>query len=180
MSGLSDSATGIGYCQPSAVASVLVMANLNSVPLDWVARCSVGGTNVSFFIVKQLPVLRPEAYLESCPSRYRTFAEVIAPLVLELIYTSSELAGLAQRLGYFGEPFTWIDSRRHKLKSELDAIYAHMYGLERDELDWILDPCLPSVSFNVLKKDELNRFGEYRTKRLVLHAYDQMATGGIS
>jgi hypothetical protein len=52
------------------------------------------------------------------------------------------------------------------------------YGLTRDELRYILDPAdvkgpdYPSESFRVLKKNEIARFGEYRTARLVLAAYD--------
>ena len=54
------------------------------------------------------------------------------------------------------------------------------YGLTRDELRYVLDPQdakgedYPSETFRVLKKNELNEFGEYRTQRLVLEAFDQM------
>ena len=32
----------------------------------------------------------------------------------------------------------------------------------------------PSETFRVLKKKELNEFGEYRTQRLVLEAWDKL------
>jgi hypothetical protein len=35
-------------------------------------------------------------------------------------------------------------------------------------------PDYPSETFRVLKKNEIGRFGEYRTARLVLAAYDQL------
>jgi hypothetical protein len=38
----------------------------------------------------------------------------------------------------------------------------------------------PSETFRVLKKNELRRFGEYRTKRLVLDAWDRLQTGALS
>jgi hypothetical protein len=62
----------------------------------------------------------------------------------------------------------------------LDAWYARAYGLTRDELRYILDPAdvkgpdYPSETFRVLKTNETARFGEYRTARLVLAAYDQL------
>ena len=62
-SGVGNSAPVITYEQSKSVASTLVLANLNSLPLDWAARLSVGGVNMNFFIVKQLPVLPPEVYL---------------------------------------------------------------------------------------------------------------------
>ena len=52
-----------------------------------------------------------------------------------------------------------------------------MYGLERTELEWILDAPPPSASFPTLKQNEIKRFGEYRTRRLVLNAYDQLTWG---
>ena len=66
----------------------------------------------------------------------------------------------------------------HDLRAELDAYYAHLYGLTRDELRYILDPAdvkgpdYPSETFRVLKNNEMREFGEYRTQRLVLAAWD--------
>ena len=57
------------------------------------------------------------------------------------------------------------------------------YGLSRDELCYILDPAdihgesYPSETFRGLKRKEIERYGEYRTRRLVLTAFDQL-TGG--
>ena len=178
VAGAADSATLIEYEDEPAVAAALVMANFNSPPLDWAARSSVGGMNLSQFIVKQLPILPPEAYIEESPPG-PAWVELVVPRVLELTYTAWDLQGFAEDLGYEGEPFVWDEERRHKLKSELDAIYAHMYGLERDEIEWILEPEEPSVSFPALQRSEEKEFGEYRTKRYVLHAYDQLARGDL-
>ena len=166
----------LNYQHSRAVASALALANMNSIPFDWAARLSVGGTNMSFFIIKQLPVLRPEAYLEESPTGVK-YVEMVVPRVLELTYTSHELEGFALDLGYDGPPFTWDEERRHRLRCELDAIFAQMYGLERDELEWILDAPSPSASFPTLKRNEISQFGEYRTQRYVLQAYDQMLRG---
>ena len=88
----------ISYEQAQAIASALVLANMNSLPFDWAARFSVGGVNMNFFIVKQLPVLPPEAYLERIPrvnAVSSTYAEMIVPRVLELVYTSDDMKGFA-------------------------------------------------------------------------------------
>jgi hypothetical protein len=53
--------------------------------------------------------------------------------------------------------------------------------MTRDELRYILDPKdvygpdFPSETFRVMKEKEEKRFGEYRTRRLVLNAYDHLA-----
>ena len=176
--GVGNNAPMINYDHARAVASVLVLANMNSIPLDWAARLSVGGTHMSFFIVKQLPVLPPETFLErsncNCP-----WVQLIVPRALELTYTSHEMAGFAEDLGFQGPPFIWDEGRRHCLRSELDAIVAHMYGLDRSDLEWILDPRAPGSSFPVLKSKEIKEFGEYRTKRYVLQAFDQLDQGQL-
>ena len=177
-SGIGNSAPVISYQYAKTIAATLVLANLNSLPLDWATRLSVGGVNMNFFIVKQLPVLPPETYLETSPSG-SAWAELIVPRVLELTYTAWDLQPLAQDLGYEGDPFPWDEERRHRLKSELDAIFAHMYQLDRADLEWILDAPEPSASFPGLKRNELQQFGEYRTQRYVLQAYDQLARGQL-
>ena len=174
--GFGHSAALVDYRTSPAVATALVAANMNSIPLDWSARLSVGGVNLSFFIVKQFPVLPPAAYMEeaSCGSKY---VELIVPRVLELIYTSWELEGFAADLGYRGRPFHWDDRRRHRLQCDLDAVFASMYGLTRADLEWILDAPAPSSSFPSLKQHEFKEFGEYRTRRYVLAAFDQLSKG---
>jgi len=176
-SGVGHSAAMVDYRSAPAVSTALVVANMNSIPLDWSARLSVGGVNLSFFIVKQLPVLPPEAYLEEvrCGG---TYVELIVPRVLELTFTSHELGGFASDLGYPEErPFLWDDARRHRIQSELDAIFSHMYRLERSDVEWILDAPPPSSSFPSLKQHEMRRLGEYRTRRYVLEAFDQLRRG---
>jgi hypothetical protein len=52
--------------------------------------------------------------------------------------------------------------------AELDAAMLHLYGLDRENAEQVLD------SFTVLRKYEERDHGECRTKRLVLAAYDAM------
>ena len=180
-SGAGHTTALIDYSSPRAIASCLVLANMNSLPFDWAARLSVGATHLSLFIVKQLPVLPPEAYLDRCVVRGEDtpWVDLVVPRVVELTYTAKDLGGFAEDIGYDGPPFRWDAERRHHLQCELDAIYAHMYGLDRDELEWMLDAPHPGASFPTLKRNEIDAFGEYRTQRYVLHAYDQLARGQL-
>jgi N-6 DNA Methylase len=81
-------------------------------------------------------------------------------------------------------PFKWDEDRRSVLRAEIDAYYARLYGLTRDELRYILDPKdvygpdFPGETFRVLKEKEERRYGEYRTRRLVLEAWDSLEAGG--
>ncbi|EQD65968.1 type II DNA modification enzyme, partial [mine drainage metagenome] len=59
-------------------------------------------------------------------------------------------------LGFDGPPYAFDPARRAILRAELDAYYARLYGLTRDELRYILDPSdvlgadYPSETFRVL------------------------------
>jgi len=114
------------------------------------------------------------------PAAHNGCLHFITPRVLELNYTATDLTPFARDLGYEGSPFEWNEDRRAQLQAELDAWYARAYGLSRDELRFILDPGdvkgaeYPSETFRVLKTNDIRHFGEYRTARLVLAAWDAM------
>ena len=125
----------------------------------------------------QLPILPPTFYT---PERLA----FLTPRVLELTYTSHALAPFARDLGFDGPPFPWDESRRALLRADLDAFYARAYRLTRDDLRYILDPAdvmgpdYPSETFRVLKEKETRLYNEYRTRRLVLEAWDRMESDG--
>ena len=161
-----------------AQATALMIANTNSIVLDFVARTAVGGTDLSYFIIKQLPMLKPEAFLEESKVGL-TYTDLIIPRVLELVYTADAMRELALELGFNGPPFPWNEECRHCLRCELDAIFATMYGLNRSDLEWILDAPSPSSSFPSLKQNEMKKLGEYRTQRYVLQAFDSLQRGEL-
>lgn len=174
---------GVGHSEPLFFLNTeteywcAFCANLNSMTLDFVARQKIGGTHLTYSYVKQFPVLPPGFY-----SKCRlTF---VSARVLELTYTSHSLAPFAHDLGYDGPPFAWDEDRRAHLRADLDAFYARAYGLSRDDLRYILDPAdvkgedYPSETFRVLKEREIKQFGEFRTHRLVLEAWDRMEAEG--
>jgi len=164
--------------QYEPLLSAALIANLSSITFDFVARHKVGGTHLNFFIIKQLPVLPPDAYTQ-------TDLDFIIPRVLELTYTAEDLRPWAEDLGHSGDPFPWDPGRRRQLRAELDAYYARLYGLTRIDLRYILDPSdvegpdYPSETFRVLKDKEIREFGDYRTRNLVLDAWDRLEQGGL-
>lgn len=150
-----------------------LVANGNALIFDYIVRLKVSGKNMNFFYVEQFPFLPPSSYTEADIA-------YISSRVLELSYTSYSMRPLAEALGYTGEPFPWDEDRRAQLKAELDAYYARLYGLTREELAYILDPTTkyptdcPTVTFPTLQNNEMKKYGEYRTQRLVLAAFDEL------
>ncbi len=178
--------SGVGHTMPLIFSTLddvrriaCLLGNANSLVADYVARQKIGYIHLTYGYLKQIPFLPPERYTNAD----LTF---IVPRVLELTYTAYDLSSWAQDLGYDGEPFLFDPDRRATLRAELDVYYAKLYGLTRDELRYILDPAdvmgadYPSETFRVLKSKELKEFGEYRTQRLVLEAWDKLETGGLA
>ncbi|HRI68553.1 MAG TPA: hypothetical protein PK156_30200 [Polyangium sp.] len=152
---------------PNLIASLY--ANLCSFALDYAARQKVGGTSLTYFILKQLPVLPPSTYENPTPWSNKTLLrEWILPRVLELTYTAWDLEAFGKDVGYDGPPFKWDPARRFLLRAELDAAFFHLYGISRDDTDYILD------TFPIVRKNDEKAHGEYRTKRVILEVYDAM------
>ena len=178
---------------PTVQNDALVAAfvgNLSALCFDFVARQKLGGTAMNYFYIKQFPVLPPGAYSTEQ-------LQAIVPRVVELIYTSNDITSFYLDVVQVcsiadtrsgpdrGQPWRWNPERRAILRAELDAIYAHMYGMSREDLQYILDPSevmgadYPSESFRVLKDKEIRHFGEYRTQRLVLEAWEKLEQGKL-
>lgn len=154
--------------------AVCLLANLNSFVVDYADRMKQPGTNVCFFILKQLPVLPPTAYTDSD-------IEYIKDRVAKLTRNNDEIQEV-----WLNEPdsamFQFQPPKvRLQLRAELDAYFAHLYGLSRDDLRYILDPSdimgeeFHSLTFPGLKRNETSAYGEFLTRRLVLEAYDELS-----
>lgn len=180
---------GVGHSMPlissdqSTALCAVFLGLLGSMSFDYVVRQKLGGTNMTFGYVKQFPMPPPEQFTQADLA-------FIVPRVLELTYTAQDLQAWGDDLVAYdprpaseqGQPFAWNPERRTQLRAELDAYYARLYGLARDELRYILDPKemmgddYPSETFRVLKESEIRTYGEFRTRRLVLEAWDQQAS----
>jgi hypothetical protein len=171
---------GVGHTAPLILAGIgdhrcvaALLGNLNSLVLDYAARQKVGGTHLTYTNLNQFPVIPPSGYR-------RSDLDFIVPRVLELTYTACDLQAFAKDLGYHGPPFVWDEERRAVLRAELDAYFAALYGVTCDELRYILDPAdvegaeFPGETFRVLKNNETKHYREYRTRRLVLEAWDSL------
>ena len=174
------------FTSRSLIPSACFAAMLSSLVFDYVARQKVGGSSMALFIMKQQPVLTPDQIPSSMQWQ-------IVKRVAELCYFNHDIDGWAlelweemseeqrSELPQLGNQQPWIynPERRAILQAELDAIFAHLYGLNTEDLRYILDPedvcgkgCI-NETFRVLKDNELRQYGEYRTKHLVLKAWNK-------
>jgi hypothetical protein len=138
-------------------------ANLSSFVLDYIARQKMAGSHLTFGLVNQWPVPHPNSYDDD---RFRSFIE---SRVVELTYTAWDIAPFARDLGDNGPPFRWDEDRRFLLRAELDAAFFHLYGIARDDVDYIME------TFPIVKRKDIAAHNTYRTKDKILEIYDAMA-----
>jgi hypothetical protein len=146
---------------PAATGEVpALLAMLSAFCFDYVVRQKLGGVNLNYFIVRQLPVLPPHAV--------RPFGAFCADRVLELTYTAYDMAAFARGLGDHGPPFRWDSGRRFAIRAELDALFFRLYGIGRADAAHIMD------TFTGVRKADVARYGSYRTREAILDCYDRM------
>ena len=155
--------------QAAQESSYLLVANLNAFALDFVARQKLQGQNLNLFILEQLPVIAPNDYdrqFGDMPAR-----DLVRDHVLRLTYTAHDMAPFARDLGYDGPPFVWDEEERRHLRGRLDALYFHLYGLDKDDAAYVLD------TFPIVRRHDETQFGRYRTRDLVLAYMDALSAG---
>jgi len=177
--------------------SAELLGALSSFILDYCARQKLGGVSLKQFVFKQLPVPHPDAFDVPAPwDSKTTLGAWVQARVLELIYTAWDLEPFAQDCGWSGPPFRWDEERRFLLRCELDAAFFHLYLPSEVNGDWRcaegetaedmarLKASFPTPrdavayimdTFPIVKRRDEKKWGDYRTKRVILAIYDAMA-----
>ena len=162
-----------------------LFANLVSIPFDFVVRQKVGWTHMNFYILEQLPLFCPTNYNEN-------LIGFVVPKIIELTYTAWDLKPFAEDVleeidpekwnewfpknplvDGIPQPFKWDEERRLQLRCELDAVYAHLYGISKDDLDYILG------TFPIVKRKDEAKYGTYKTRELIMEYYEKCQREGV-
>jgi hypothetical protein len=162
------------------------LANLNSLPFDYVARQKVQSTHLNWYIVEQLPVVPPKGYERRFGQK--TAAEVVGEEVLALTYTANDMAPFAEAQGYMDNatgkakpPFEFEAVDRLRRRAKLDALYFMLYFPStsaaeiaelRDNVNYIYS------TFPIVKREEEAAYnGRYLSRELCLHYINALAAG---
>ena len=154
----------------------LLVANLCALVCDYVARQKIQSRNLNKYILEQLPIVPPTRY-EAVHFGLKTAGQIVREAVLELTYTSHDMAPFARDMGHVDEagkvkqPFTWDEEERRHLRARLDALYFHLYGLTREDAEYVLN------TFPIIRKEDEAAFGRYRTRDLILAYMNALAAG---
>ncbi len=165
------------YKEISSTDAMIILANLNCIPLDFVARQKIQGQNLNLFIMEQLPVV-PLDLFETVFFGPKTAGEIVHEAVLELVYTAHDMAPFARDVGYVDEdgearpPFLWDEKRRLRLRAKLDAVFFHLYGVtDRDDVRHIFS------TFPIVETQETKAYGSYLSCELCLGYMNALESG---
>lgn len=149
-------------------SAAVLLCIWNSFAFDFCARQKVGGTHLKYFTMRQLPNL-PESLLEASPpwAREPSLESWLVVRAAALSVSAMDMAAFADSLDAPVAPLWRPD--RHLIRAELDASMFHLFGVARDDVDYIME------TFPIAKRKDIAAHGEYRTKRLILEAFDAMA-----
>ncbi len=146
-----------------------LLANLNTFVLDYISRQKVGNVNLNFFIIEQLPILHPPAYAKKYPwTGKQTLEQWISERVLKLSCTANDMVALAKAADFKPSVHPWDPKERAELLAELDAAYFLLYGIKREDVEYILS------TFQDIDKPESELHRLPSIKDLVLTAFDGM------
>jgi len=153
------------------------LANAYALAFDFVVRNKLGGTNLNFFIIEQLPIFSPDTYAKPCPwQRKVTLEKWISERVLKLTCTSEDMLSLAEACSfkqgsfkreYGGELHKWDPQDRAQLMAELDAAFFILYGIDREDAEYILS------TFSGVTEPNLLLPGSRSTAEHILELYDE-------
>jgi hypothetical protein len=141
---------------------------LSTFAADYCARQKVGGSHLKYHTVRQFPIPTPDMLRGATAFGVGPLTKWLAPRVLELTYTADDMHAFARDLGYDGPPFAWDVDRRLVMRAEVDAAVFHLYGIDRTDVDYIMD------TFPIVRRNDERDHGEYRTKHAILEIYDEM------
>ena len=148
-----------------------LLANLNSITLDFFAKKKVPHMHMNFFIVEQLPILPPDTYDDKCPwDKKQTLEKWISERVLKLTCTANDMIPLAEAAGFKEKVHKWKEPERAELRAELDAAYFHLYGTSRDDAEYVLS------TFSGMTDDNGPTLVANSAASEILDAYDALAT----
>ena len=153
----------------SARLTACLLGNLNAFAYDYICRQKIGGVNLSYFIIEQIPTFHPDFYKQKCPWDKRLSLEKwISDRVLKLTCTSGDMIPLAEAAGFKPTVHKWDPAERLDLMAELDAAYFLLYSIERNDIEYILS------TFQGLQKESPDLLAGSTTASRILQFYENL------
>jgi hypothetical protein len=123
---------------------------------DFIGRMKMGGSNLNLFLIKQLPIHRPEDLLREDPA---------GAFETALGWIQSRVERLTLEAGVSSSS----EVERFNVRCQLDAYFFLLYGISRADVEYVME------SFPIVRRKDEEQYGEYLTKHRILEEYDRLA-----
>jgi hypothetical protein len=136
---------------------------------DFIVRQKLSSAHLNRFTLAQIATPRPESF-----QRKLLFDGVEGAASEQVVGTAFGLfCNTESMLPFFKDfgvsaPVPWDPAARDRARCLIDAIIAKCYGLTRSEYAYVL------TRFPILQRQENEKYGEFRSERLCLEAWDRL------
>ena len=146
-----------------------LLGNLNAFAYDYICRQKIGGVNLSYFIINQIPTFHPDFYKQKCPwNKKQTLEKWISDRVLKLTCTSNDMISLAKAASLKPLVHKWNPEERLDLQAQFDAAFFILYGIKQDDVEYILS------TFSGIRKEPESMFNTSNTLDRILKHYHNL------
>jgi hypothetical protein len=157
----------IGVGEAARTSQHCLLAILNSFAYDYFVRQKTMQPSLPIGPVYETLVPSPTSFDAPAPwSGATPLTQWIADRVVELTCVSGDLVQFGRTVLGRAVVFRWMPERRDILRAELDAMAFYHFGLSRAEVEHVFS------TFPKVRSQDEKRYGEYRTKRVILEIYD--------
>ena len=116
-------------------------------------------------------MLTPDSYDDKCPwDTKQSLEKWVSDRVLKLTCTANNMIPLADAAGFKEKVHKWKEQERAELRAELDAAYFHLYGVSREDAEYILS------TFSGMIDDDGPTLITNSAANQILRVYDDLAS----
>jgi len=113
-------------------------------------------------------LLAPDCHERPCPwEKKRTLEKWISERVLKLTCASNDMKPLAEAARFRPLVYKWDASERAQLQAELDAAFFLLYGITREDVEYILS------TFSGIEKESGGLLSGESTFERIMACYDR-------
>jgi len=163
----------LAYCHSASLVcssnSHILMSIFNSHSFDYVARIKYPSAYLSQFFLFQFPVPNPSKFkqLPGLDSGDTCLEDSVIHRLVKCVNYSYDMEPFVKDMGYEIEPRPWNERERLDYMSQLDAIAAHLYGIDYEDLKYIF------TTFPIEKRKQEKEYGTYLSRDLALKYFEE-------
>jgi hypothetical protein len=136
---------------------------------DYVVRIKYPSAYLSQFFFFQFPIPDPSKFKElpGLDAGDACLEDSVIRRIVKCVNYSYDMEPFVKDMGYEIEPRPWNEKERLDYMAQLDAIAAHLYGIDFEDLKYIF------TTFPIEKREQEKEYGTYLSRDLALKYFEE-------